>query len=1030
MRLTWPILKPACPYAQLERKMQILQRTLSRVSPTLKPVALQLSAPFKQHGSTQVTVIFELSDGQTITIYFHNPDTTPHKLNPNDELVSWKWLLNKKDISIVVAPEKGQDLNLLEVATRVIKLAEKNSPAFTRANAKRAAKAEEINQLKIEIAALEKELTGLQNELELLEHQRNEAQQEAEKRKQNNENNPDTLVNVAMPAGLTESEMAVLIAADSYSRPHMRALEAREMLSLEEVGNYSEIQKKLIDLGYLNKSGSSSKKGKALINEFADQFGEGAVLDPWIEAKKQKQQAALKLKLEEETPKPLPEKLTEIADTLDKTYGYATNEDEDENNERIIRLSLPESFEYHDNGSNIEWIIQSNSEATAILLSFNQAAIFTIYDLQTLSAAQLAKTIHNIITRFQGKTDGYIHAIQYLEQGATQAGLHVHYGDFNHSISGSLFDTVSGNDPIIGITAQLHANGKVWARARISEAGELDILSGSAGDTIIGRANNAQEVANLLRGLMDKTNHKSALSNHKIDRPNKENEPAEFTSSKKSYSDYLHESNGDALLASKTYFNSELIGKYVNTIIGKVWLLGSSRGKMIYGRGKRSIEIKSKIIPFVPEILKQGKYKGRDELYKQRNDAYVAFHAFTKDITTDGYVFNVRIYVGERENNRYEFVAYDMKANKEKGNPTVQQNLDSVKWNPLRSGNVQTATPDAAQRPQERITSIPSVSPCVIRQEPPEDHTNQQVGAKKIQHPFLDKVNTELEMGWNIRILKVVDLATNQRIYELEEAADEADIIQQTVRNQTERISSNPVIAPDKPEIAALYAFDENRSQAQRKRDNTAALALLKAIDVGEKDGQNLSIADKAVLAKYSGTGGALIGADGKKGSAYEYYTPAPIAAGMWNLLKELGFSGGKVLDPCAGTGIFSALAPDNAVIDAVELNETSGKVNQCVNNQTGKTTTIAPFEQVASVTPDETYEAVITNVPFGGVADRGGNQLLDSQYQKEPLQNYFILRSLEKLLPGGLALFIVPPRCISGKSGKEEISRRVSLAQ
>jgi len=106
----------------------------------------------------------------------------------------------------------------------------------------------------------------------------------------------------------------------------------------------------------------------------------------------------------------------------------------------------------------------------------------------------------------------------------------VHYGDFNHSISGSLFDATSGNDPIIGITAQLHADGKVWARARISETGELDILSGSAGDTIIGRANNAQEVADLLRGLMDKTNHKYTLSNHKIDRPNKDNEPAEFTS--------------------------------------------------------------------------------------------------------------------------------------------------------------------------------------------------------------------------------------------------------------------------------------------------------------------------------------------------------------------------------------------------------------------------------------------------------------------------------------------------------------------
>lgn len=218
-----------------------------------------------------------------------------------------------------------------------------------------------------------------------------------------------------------------------------------------------------------------------------------------------------------------------------------------------------------------------------------------------------------------------------------------------------------------------------------------------------------------------------------------------------------------------------------------------------------------------------------------------------------------------------------------------------------------------------------------------------------------------------------------------------------------------------------LYEFDPTRKPAQRKKDNAAAMELLGKIDSGEIDPKKLATEQKSILAKYSGTGGALIGADGKKGSAYEYYTPKPIASGAWNLLVELGFRGGKVLDPSAGVGIFGATAPLNAAVDSVELNETSGRINELVNSGAGYSAIISPFEKVAASTPDEVYDAVITNVPFGGVADRGGNQLLDNRYQKEPLQNYFILRSLEKLKPNGLALFITPPRCVSGKGGKEE---------
>jgi len=39
----------------------------------------------------------------------------------------------------------------------------------------------------------------------------------------------------------------------------------------------------------------------------------------------------------------------------------------------------------------------------------------------------------------------------------------------------------------------------------------------------------------------------------------------------------------------------------------------------------------------------------------------------------------------------------------------------------------------------------------------------------------------------------------------------------------------------------------------------------------------------------------------------------------MWAIAEQLGFSRSKVLDPCAGVGVFGATAPINSVIDSVQ---------------------------------------------------------------------------------------------------------------
>jgi hypothetical protein len=53
-----------------------------------------------------------------------------------------------------------------------------------------------------------------------------------------------------------------------------------------------------------------------------------------------------------------------------------------------------------------------------------------------------------------------------------------------------------------------------------------------------------------------------------------------------------------------------------------------------------------------------------------------------------------------------------------------------------------------------------------------------------------------------------------------------------------------------------------------------------------------------------------------QRATQYAHYTPEPIIRALWRAVRHLGFTGGCVLEPGMGTGLFFALIP-------VELRET-----------------------------------------------------------------------------------------------------------
>jgi hypothetical protein len=151
------------PYQQLPKRAQLLMNMMNRVGDP-QVTGFTITRPYRVRGVINIAVIYRLADGQTITVYFHTGGSNI-RVQPQDELISWKWMLNKLDVTIAAAPERGVELDLRTVARRIMQLAIKNSPTFAKQNAKKAETLANIEALKGQITAAEMELADVQAQI-------------------------------------------------------------------------------------------------------------------------------------------------------------------------------------------------------------------------------------------------------------------------------------------------------------------------------------------------------------------------------------------------------------------------------------------------------------------------------------------------------------------------------------------------------------------------------------------------------------------------------------------------------------------------------------------------------------------------------------------------------------------------------------------------------------------------------------------------------------------------------------------------
>lgn len=144
------------------------------------------------------------------------------------------------------------------------------------------------------------------------------------------------------------------------------------------------------------------------------------------------------------------------------------------------------------------------------------------------------------------------------------------------------------------------------------------------------------------------------------------------------------------------------------------------------------------------------------------------------------------------------------------------------------------------------------------------------------------------------------------------------------------------------------------------------------------------------------------------------HYTDISVIKAMYDGLSRLGFNGGRMLEPSAGVGNFIGAMPDEMTAKvkswtAVELDNITGNILKYLYPNSD--VRIEGFEK-ANI-PDGYMDVAIGNVPFGNYA------VIDKSYPKQvtgAIHNYFFAKSLDKVRPGGIVMFITSNYTMNSK--------------
>ena len=135
--------------------------------------------------------------------------------------------------------------------------------------------------------------------------------------------------------------------------------------------------------------------------------------------------------------------------------------------------------------------------------------------------------------------------------------------------------------------------------------------------------------------------------------------------------------------------------------------------------------------------------------------------------------------------------------------------------------------------------------------------------------------------------------------------------------------------------------------------------------------------------------------AEARRTTINAHYTDPAYVGAIWTALGELGFDGGRVLEPGAGAGTFIGMAPASADMVGVELDPTTAAIAGALYPHA----TIRTESFAATPYPAGSFDAAVGNVPFADV------RLHDPRHNRanHSLHNHCIIKSLALTRPGGI---------------------------
>ncbi|WP_421405380.1 N-6 DNA methylase [Agrobacterium fabrum] len=153
----------------------------------------------------------------------------------------------------------------------------------------------------------------------------------------------------------------------------------------------------------------------------------------------------------------------------------------------------------------------------------------------------------------------------------------------------------------------------------------------------------------------------------------------------------------------------------------------------------------------------------------------------------------------------------------------------------------------------------------------------------------------------------------------------------------------------------------------------------------------------------------------------YAHFTPEFIVRAIWTGLSRVGFAGGRILEPGIGTGLFPALMPEaisaRSHVTGVELDPVTSRIVRLLQ----PSAKIVAGDFCRTDLPQH-FDLAIGNPPFSDRTVRS-----DPAFRSHGLRlhDYFIVKAIDRLKPGGLAAFVTS----SGTMDKADSRVREAIA-